>query len=396
MITVEEALEFIFDNLVDFGTEAVPLSEAAGKILREPVEADRDFPPFDRVTMDGIAIPFESFKDGIRNFEIEGEAPAGSPVATLKDYKKCLEVMTGAVLPQGTDTVIRYEDVDINDGTARIVIEDINFRQNVHFQGIDRKQGEQVLPEGIVLGPAQLGVCATVGQSPVKVSKPPKTLIISTGDELVEVHETPAPHQIRKSNIAQLHALLSEYKVTPDTLHLTDDYTEILSKLQDAVDNYNVILLSGGVSKGKYDFLPKALTELGVEKLFHKIKQRPGKPFWFGRKEDCLVFAFPGNPVSSFMCANRYLRPWLSACLQQNIQGPEFARLAKEVTFKPDLTYFLEVQLKSNTKGVLEAHPVKGNGSGDLANLVDADAFIQLPQGKDLYEAGGVYPVWRY
>ncbi len=396
MITVEEALEIIFHHQIDFGTQIVPLSEAAGKVLRESVVADRDFPPFDRVTMDGIAIHYEAFKNGSRTFAIEGEAPAGAPVEKLKDAGKCLEVMTGAVLPKGTDTVIRYEDVKIKDGTAQILIEEINFRQNVHFQGIDRKQGDHILDEGIILGPAQLGVCATVGKDPVKVSRVPKALIISTGDELVEVHETPAPHQIRKSNIAQLQALLEDFKIAPETLHLTDDYEEILARLKDAVNDYEMILLSGGVSKGKYDFLPKALDELGVEKLFHKIKQRPGKPFWFGRKADCFVFAFPGNPVSSFMCANRYLRPWLAECLQQKIQRPEFARLTEEVTFKPDLTYFLEVQLRSNTQGVLEAHPVKGNGSGDLANLVDAQAFIQLPQGRDVYEAGGVYPVWRY
>lgn len=396
MITVEEALEIIFYHQVDFGTEKVPLNQANGKVLREPIAADRDFPPFDRVTMDGIAIHYEAFKNGSRSFVVEGEAPAGTPMETLKETSQCLEVMTGAVLPQGTDTVIRYEDVEIKEGKAHILIEEIKFRQNVHFQGIDRKEGDQILKEGILLGAAQLGVCATVGQNPVRVSRIPKTLIISTGDELVEVHETPAPHQIRKSNIAQLQALLADFKVTPDTLHLTDDYEEILSKLKGAIDEYDLILLSGGVSKGKYDFLPKALSELSVEKLFHKIKQRPGKPFWFGRKGDCFVFAFPGNPVSSFMCANRYLRPWLAECLRQNLQRPQFAKLAEEVAFKPDLTYFLEVQLRSNTKGVLEAHPVKGNGSGDLANLVDADAFIQLPQGRDVYEAGGVYPIWRY
>lgn len=396
MITVEEALEIIFYHQTDFGSEAVPLMEASGKVLRASVVADRDFPPFDRVTMDGIAIHYEDFEKGARSFSVEGEAPAGAAVKTLQNPNQCLEVMTGAVLPKGTDTVIRYEDVEIKEGVAHLLIEAIKFRQNVHFQGLDRKAGEQIIKEGIVLGAAHLGVCATVGQDPIQVSRVPKTLIISTGDELVEVHQTPAPHQIRKSNIAQLQALLGDFRIKPETLHLTDDYQEILTMLQQAVNDYDLILLSGGVSKGKYDFLPKALSELGVEKLFHKIKQRPGKPFWFGRKANCFVFAFPGNPVSSFMCANRYLRPWLAECLQQNIRRPEFARLAEEVAFKPDLTYFLEVQLRSSTKGVLEAHPVKGNGSGDLANLVDADAFIQLPQGRDVYEAGSVYPVWRY
>ena len=396
MIIVEEAIEILSDQVIHFGTEQIPSTQAIGRVLREQVVADRDFPPFDRVTMDGIAIHYATFEQGVRTFDVTGEAPAGTAQAQLDQPKNCLEVMTGAVLPKGTDTVIRYEDVIIEDGRATIQIDAINFRQNVHFQGIDRKQGDGILQPGIVLGAAQLGVCATVGQEPITVSRLPKTLIISTGDELVEVDETPLPHQIRKSNIAQLSALLDDFRIVPDKLHLQDDYEHILDQLKDCVNTYDLILLSGGVSKGKYDFLPRALDELGVHKWFHKIKQRPGKPFWFGRKEDCFVFAFPGNPVSSFMCATRYLRPWLAECLQQQMTSPVFVRLSEDVYFKPDLTYFLEVKLRSNLQGVLEAHPVKGNGSGDLANLVDADAFIQLPQGRDVYEAGGIYPVFRY
>lgn len=396
MITVEEAIEILSDQVRDFGTEPVSLDHAYGRVLREEVFADRDFPPFDRVTMDGIAINFQAFQDGLRTLPIEGEAPAGARVVRLNDARNCIEVMTGAVLPEGADTVIRYEDLQLEENQATILIDDVAFRQNIHFKGIDRKEGDQILSPGIDLGPAQLGVCATVGQEPVLVSKLPRTLIISTGDELVEVYETPLPHQIRKSNISQLRALLADFKIVPETLHLLDDYQHILDQLKSCVESYDLILLSGGVSKGKYDFLPKALDELGVEKLFHRIQQRPGKPFWFGRKGDCKVFAFPGNPVSSFMCANRYLRPWLQECLQKNISRPQFAMLMEEIHFKPDLTYFLEVELRSNLKGVLEAHPVKGNGSGDLANLVDAHAFIQLPQGRNTYSAGEVYPVWRY
>ncbi|MEM8895218.1 MAG: molybdopterin-binding protein, partial [Bacteroidota bacterium] len=156
-------------------------------------------------------------------------------------------------------------------------------------------------------------------------------------------------------------------------------------------------VLSGGVSKGKFDFLPQALDEIGVKKHFHRISQRPGKPFWFGSFGDkATVFAFPGNPVSSFMCMQRYFKTWLNHSLQINTLQTPYAVLGDDVHFKPDLTYFLEVKLVFSPTGEILAMPVKGNGSGDLANLVDADAFIELPKGRNDYHKGEKYPILTY
>jgi molybdopterin molybdotransferase len=217
-------------------------------------------------------------------------------------------------------------------------------------------------------------------------------MVISTGDELVDIHETPEPHQIRKSNVFRLKSELQKQGIIADTLHLNDNLQEIKEALSTVLENYDVMMLSGGVSKGKFDFLPQALDELGVEKQFHRIAQRPGKPFWFGTyKDQCHVFAFPGNPISSFMCMQAYFIPWLNASLELEARPKRKAVLAEDVEFKPNLTFFCEVAIDYSEKGELLAFPVRGHGSGDLANLVRVDAYLVLEQGKDFYKSGEVY-----
>jgi len=396
MITVEEANQLIATHAKDFGVESILLEEGMSRIVREPIVADRDFPPYDRVTMDGIAIRYADYQSGTRSFTIIGVAAAGAEQMSLQAPNECLEVMTGAIMPEGLDTVIQYEHLEIKDGVATIQEFEVNDQQNVHFKGLDRKQGDEVILPGKKIGSPEIGVGATVGKHHVQVSRLPKTLIISSGDELVEIDETPAAHQIRKSNVYRIKTVLKHYHIQVDTAHLLDDYETIVEKLRSYLEEYELIVLSGGVSKGKFDFLPKALEELGVEKHFHRIAQRPGKPFWFGTKGSTTVFAFPGNPVSSFMCVQQYFKPWLDQSLQAEPQPQPMAALGGDVTFKPDLTYFLEVKLDYTSEGQLLANPIKGNGSGDLANLVDADAFIVLPRGQELFKQGEVHPVIFY
>jgi molybdopterin molybdotransferase len=396
MISIKQATEIVLANALHLPDESVPLHLATGRVLREPLTADRDFPPFDRVSMDGIAISFAMFENGQRRFFIEGTQAAGAPQLALAQREHCLEVMTGAMLPQGTDTVIRYEDLSIDAGFATISIENIQAGQNIHRQGVDRRQGEVIVTADSLISAAELGVAATVGKSTLRVAALPRACILSSGDELVEVNETPLPHQIRKSNVHVMAAVLGTWGLSSDLLHLPDDPAAIEATLGDCLKKYDVLLMSGGVSMGKFDHLPEVLEKLGVRKLFHKVSQRPGKPFWFGRSEGTVVFAFPGNPVSSFMCLHRYFRLWLRA--SQGLQAIEnqCAVLAEDYFFKPDLTYFLQVKLAAGQDGRLLATPVTGQGSGDLANLVDSDAFIELALEQKEFRAGEVFPVWIY
>lgn len=397
MIDVNQAVQLIAAQAASFGTETIDLSASLNRILKEDWIVDRDLPPFDRVTMDGIAIRYAAFEKGIRTFSIEGVAPAGAPQMTLHHDAGCLEVMTGAVMPLQADTVIRYEDLDLQDGMVSVLIEDIAKGQNIHVKGIDRKAGEVIVAANTRIGAPEIGIGSSIGKARVTVAALPKVMIISTGDELVEITCTPEPYQIRRSNEYRMRTTLQAQGIQADADHLPDDPAVIREKLAVYLDQYDALILSGGVSKGKFDFLPEALEELGVEKLFHQIQQRPGKPFWFGRYQGrCTIFALPGNPVSSFMCLQRYFVDWLNLCLGAKPIPRPMAILTRDVPFKPDLTYFPEVQLSYNDQGQILATPVIGNGSGDFSNLAEAEAFIELPRGKNVYQAGEVYPVYIY
>ncbi|MBI1226115.1 MAG: molybdopterin molybdenumtransferase MoeA [Bacteroidetes bacterium] len=397
MITVEEATQIVIENSRFVPDEMVPFQKAVGRVLQaEDIMADRDFPPFDRVSMDGIAIKFERFENGQRKFSIEKTQAAGAPQLALEDEACCIEVMTGAMLPQGTDTVIRYEDLSIHDSIAGVETERVEARQNVHRRGSDRREMDVILERGALLSSAEIGVLATIGCTEVRVSGLHRACILSSGDELVEVHETPLPHQIRKSNVHVMAAVLGTWGLNADLLHLPDDPTAIETTLRDCLKNYDVLLMSGGVSMGKFDHLPEVLEKIGVRKWFHKVSQRPGKPFWFGSTNSTVIFAFPGNPVSSFMCLHRYFQPWLRASRGLQPIENQYAVLAEDYFFKPDLTYFLQVELTNSPDGRLLAKPVTGQGSGDLANLVDSDAFMELPLERQEFKAGEAFPIWRF
>ena len=395
MISSQQALKLILKNTEDFGIEEIPFLESVGRVLKEDILADRDFPPFDRVSMDGIAIVFDTFLAGSRTFEIENIQAAGSKQLELKNKTNCIEVMTGAVLPINTDVVIPYEQVTIANGKAVVEIDEINQFQNIHSQGNDRKKTDILIKKNRIISPSEIGIFATVGKSTIKVAKQPKVLIISTGDELVAVNENPLPYQIRRSNVYSMLSLLEDLKINAKTAHLTDDKPQLKEKIARYLEQYDVLLFSGAVSKGKYDFLPEVLDELGVKKLFHKVKQRPGKPFWFGKKGSKSVFAFPGNPVSTYVGCLKYFYPWYKKSVGIQYENQESAILSEDFFFKPELTYFLQVKTK-NEKGQLYATPVVGHGSGDLANLADADAFLEMPDTKSNFTKGEVFPLIRY
>lgn len=396
MVTAQEAEAIIQKEVRGFGTENLPFTAALGRVLAEELRTDRDLPPFNRVAMDGIAISFAAFHQGVRSFKIAATQAAGDAPVTLPETAACIEIMTGAALPASVDTVIRYEDLEVSDGFARVLVSEIQKGQNIHAQGKDKKRHEVVAAAEQVISPGLIGMAAAVGATELTVKKLPKVVVISTGDELVPVDETPLPYQIRRSNSYMVQAALQKYHLYADLLHIPDEVEAIKQHLKECLAQYDVILLSGGISMGKFDFIPQVLALLDVEKLFHKVQQRPGKPFWFGKHPGgALVFALPGNPASTFMCLHRYFIPWLEACLGV-VRPPLHAALAQDFSFDPALQYFLQVTLQVSENGQLQALPLAGNGSGDFANLVEADAFLELPAAQAIFTAGEVFRMWPF
>ncbi|MBE2288245.1 MAG: molybdopterin molybdotransferase MoeA [Chitinophagaceae bacterium] len=396
MITVAEADALISSNITSFGIEEVPFLSSQGRVLAQDICADRPIPPYDRVTMDGIAISFSSFQRGVRRFRVAATMAAGDDAFTLDSENECVEIMTGCALPIGADAIVRYEDVSVVEGYATLNTEQVKQGANVHRKASDKQAGEVVVSAGAIVDDAVVSMAASVGASVLKVRKLPKVLVVSTGDELVDVNDQPAPFQIRRSNSYTISSVLRRHGIEVELMHVRDDESAIESLLDRALAEYDVLILSGGVSMGKYDHLPATLQRMGVTEVFHKVQQRPGKPFWFGTgKTGTTVFAFPGNPVSAFLCLHRYFLPWLHACVGLRQQA-HFAVLGDDVSFAPPLQYFLQVLVGQNEKGQLVAQPLPGNGSGDFSNLLQANAFMELPAHRSDFLAGEVFRIWPF
>ncbi len=398
MISVAEAYARVLATARPRPAEILPLPAAAGRVLAENLAADRDFPPFSRVAMDGIAVAHAAWAGGQTVFAIEHAQYAGAPARPLLSPHAAVEVMTGAVLPAGADTVVRYEDISIANQQATINIPPpAHPGVNVHPQAADRRRGDLLLPVGTRLTPAALAVAATVGADEVRVVRRARVAVVSTGDELVEVAATPLPHQIRRSNAYAVQALLAPAGAEVHLFHLPDEVGALRRGLVNILAaGFDAVVLSGAVSKGRADHVPALLRELGVAEIFHEVNQRPGKPLWFGAKAGGpVVFGLPGNPVSTLLTAARYVRPWLLAGEPAGPPpGPLPAVLTAAVQFQPALAHFLPVRLAVDAQGVRRATPVAVGGSGDLAGLLGADAFLELPAEQADFAAGSAWPAW--
>lgn len=388
MITVNTALSKVLEKQISLVEELVDLEQVQGRILAEDILADRDFPPFDRVAMDGIALSFENLTQGRNKLFIQEVQAAGSPQTKLNDgHGFCIEVMTGSMLPLNCDTVVPYEQIDKSDDFVSLENNIAVQNKNIHRKGSDQKKGNFLIKKGKTLNAGDIGVLATVGKIKVLVYRLPTIALLSTGDELVPVSQNPAPFQIRRSNTIFMKSDLRKKGFIADDYHFEDELAGLKSKLFDLLSRYDVIICSGAVSKGKFDFLPQALEELQVETLFHRVAQRPGKPFWFGNKGEKLVFGFPGNPVSTFVCYHYYFLSWLNRGVRE-----EYAILKEKIEFRPELTLFQPVRI-SGDGGVT---PIKLNGSGDLVGLSLADGMLVLPQGKSTFQEGENYRLIRF
>jgi len=381
MITTSQAEELIETCELHLANETVSIHQALNRVLAEDLKADTDLPPFDRVMMDGIALRYADIEKGIHSFPIEGVQRAGQSALALANEGTCFEIMTGAVCSIGCDTVVPYEHIRLEDGVAHIDILPVAKGKNIHKQGTDKQTGALLVEAGSIISSAEIGIAASIGKSSLSVRRLPRVLICSTGDELIDISETPLPHQIRRSNAYALQALIKNIGIDADSIHLADDKPLLLEELEKALNTYDVLILSGGVSKGKFDLIPEVLSELGVATIFHTIAQRPGKPMWFGTTQKAVVFALPGNPVSTLACAARYMLPWLKSQLgMETTEGR--IKVIETIIPNEKLTLFLPVRV-SKANAILQAHVIRNQGSGDFSGLSGMTGFIEVNPDED-------------
>jgi molybdopterin molybdotransferase len=390
LISPAEAEAQIRAHAVPLPATSLPLNELVGATLRERVVAAFDQPPFDRVTMDGIAFAFAAYEHGRRAFRIAGTQAAGVPPLSLQNSEHCIEVMTGAIVPAGCDCVVPVEKISIADGVAQLAPDAApESRSNIHARGTDSRRDDELLQPGTRLGPAEVAVLAANGHTHASVTRAPRIAVISTGDELVEPGKPLAEWQIHRSNAYAVMAALQRRGFAQPTLdHLPDDLGVLRERLGAHLQAHDVMILSGGVSMGRFDYVPQVLSELGVRVVFHKVAQRPGKPLWFGvGPAGQTVYGLPGNPVSTLVCLARYVFAGLEASSGAARRPPESIALAGQFEPKPALALFVPVQIAFDS-GRRHAVLNPTRGSGDFTSLIGTDGFVELPPGPAALAAG--------
>ena len=399
MLEPPAAERLITEHLTCMPIESLPVGQCAGAVLRENIYAERDHPPFDRVAMDGVALASTAAATGRRRFKIQATQAAGEPAHALGSVDNCIEVMTGAVLPSGCDTVVPVERLRSSDGYVELEEGASAVAWgNVHRRASDRTQGALLLSAGSVLHAPEIAVAASAGMARVRVSSQPAIVVVSTGNELVEPGDPIAPHQIRRSNAYAVAAALRQrgfQRVADD--HLPDDESVLRQRLRMHLNTHEVLILSGGVSMGRFDLVPKALEEIGVRCVLRGIAQRPGRPMWFGTTtRGRAVFALPGNPVSTLVCLIRYVVPALYAAMGVPAGSCERIALAAPISWQPHLTGFTPVRVSHDDWARPWATPCATNGSGDFAALALTDGFIELPPGPADFAKGYVARLYRW
>jgi molybdopterin molybdotransferase len=399
MLSPAEADTLIQQHLACLPIESLPLTQCMGAVLRENIYAERDQPPFDRVTMDGIAIDSSACRQGRKTFKVQGVQAAGDAQSKLSQPQACIEVTTGAVLPTGCDAVVPFEQVEMHEGSAQLRMEgDVSAGQNIHRRGSDGRQGDLLLKAGIPLGAPEIAVAASAGMARVRVSSQPAVMVVSTGNELVEPGEPILDHQVRRSNAYAIAAALRQrgfLRVGDD--HLSDDEPQLRKRLRLHLDTHDVVVLSGGVSMGRFDLVPRVLEVLGVRTVFHRVAQRPGKPMWFGVTDaGQSVFALPGNPVSTLVCLVRYVLPALYQAMGLQSIRVERIALAEPVESRAPLAAFIPVEISWDDWGRPWAHPRTINTSGDFTALAGSDGFVEMPPGPNTWQKGFVTRLYRW
>ena len=376
MISFREALNIVLSEAVRMRHEKVDYRDSVGRILAEDVISDMDMPPFDKSAMDGYACRREDLGKDLKIIET---VSAGTFPELSIGEGECSRIMTGARVPDGADVVIKVEETEMQ-GREQVRFTGKDTKANISLQGEDIRTGDRVLLSGTLIEPRHMAVLASVGWVHPVVSDRPRVAVLSTGDEIVEPHVRPGPSQIRNSNGQQLVAQVRRAGAVADYIGIASDDEEITYRmLSDALENNDVVLMSGGVSMGQFDFIPAVLERLKIEILFKTVALQPGKPTVFGKTGNKRIFGLPGNPVSSFNIFELFVRPMLYKSMGMNkpvnerkiVMGAHFSRKRSQ------RMSWIPVAISEDYKAI----PVEYHGSAHIFSLVQADAFIAVPVG---------------
>ena len=397
ILSFEEARALVEDHasrLRAKGRELLGVLDAQGRVLAEPIHADRDFPPFPRSTRDGYAIRAADLDKLPADFQLIGEIKAGGVLSTLLvESGQAAAIMTGAPVPNGADAVVMIEHTS-RAGDRVHVARRVAASENIVAAGAEAKRGDKLLAPGVRIGYPEIAVAASVGRSRVLVHAKPRVAVLSTGDEVVDIDVPPGPNQIRNSNsyslAAQIQAAGGEAVVLPIA---PDEHGRLRELLIEGLES-DLLLITGGVSMGKYDLVEQALAELKAEFFFTGAQIQPGKPVVFGRVDHEYFFGLPGNPISTMVTFELFAKPVLEALAGISSRNLIFthAKLKSEIRTKTGLKRFLPAMLSGEFEHA-EVELVRWQGSGDIASVARANCYAVIPPDRERIEAGEWVPV---
>jgi molybdopterin molybdotransferase len=406
MLSVDEALAMVLARAEPLAAQTLSVADAVGRVLAEEIASDIDSPPYDKSTVDGFAVRAADIAGGRREFHVVEEVTAGGWPQRIVGEGQATRIMTGAPLPSGADAVVMVEHTAAgrwnNSTSMQLTDRPVRVGQNIFRRAQSLTQGQIVLRAGQVLRPIEVGLLSEVGRAVVRVIPRPRVAVLATGDELVSPHETPGRGQIRNSNGPMLQALAARAGGQPIDLGVARDQADDLRERIGRGLDADLLVLSGGVSAGVLDLVPRILEEQGVERRFHQVHMRPGKPLWFGERQESgrrtLVFGLPGNPVSSLVCWELFAKPAL-ARLQGLATETEFAggiESSSLTTFTGVLdaahqqrgdrpTYWPAFAMRSRGESSLRVRLLNWQGSADLRTLTEANCLVYFPPGDRSY-----------
>ena len=392
MLNYEDARALVFEHVVPLEKGQRPLTESQGLALSEDILAPHGMPLFDNSAVDGYAVQAADLADASRENPVRlkklGYISAGDSGEDSICSGQCVQIATGAPLPPGADAAVMKEDIELEESHVRF-FQSIPKTENVRFQGEDIPEGRIVIPAGTVIGPAQMAVLATFGFAKVPVRRVPKVSIVSTGSELVDVEEKPQAGQIRESNRYMLAGMVKQESCELLKMSMVPDVPEILKQEFEAALQADVLLVSGGMSVGDKDYAKPVLKEMGVEEIFWKIKFKPGKPLFFGRRGKTLVFGLPGNPASSYVLFEEFVRPALRQMMGRRILEERMVKaiLEESITETYKRMHFMRGQLHEKN-GKFRVRPLKFQGSHSIGSLVESNALIRVEANSPVLPKG--------